>query len=176
MTFNTYMQDLWFFCHIFYFFSFFFRLNSSPSSGSVSPFSLTQDKCQQSHTPASNNVNTNAHGSVSPSETCCVTSDPWWRNCCHFSDCRVHCCSWSVGAKWRGHGGDARKIQLWERATGSRVLGRGNTDGYFNAIYLLSWWKLPTYLLRLSLLQLTCPQGRIPSWIWTVWLDQVLTV
>ena len=33
-----------------------FRMNSSPSSGSVSPFSLTQDKCPQSHNQLSNNV------------------------------------------------------------------------------------------------------------------------
>ncbi|XP_056908104.1 aryl hydrocarbon receptor nuclear translocator-like protein 2 isoform X2 [Takifugu flavidus] len=32
------------------------RMNSSPSSGSVSPFSLPQEKCQQSHNQASNNV------------------------------------------------------------------------------------------------------------------------
>ncbi|XP_076588806.1 aryl hydrocarbon receptor nuclear translocator-like protein 2 isoform X2 [Chaetodon auriga] len=32
------------------------RMNSSPSSGSVSPFSLPQDKCQQTHSQISNNV------------------------------------------------------------------------------------------------------------------------
>ncbi|KAG8012548.1 Aryl hydrocarbon receptor nuclear translocator-like protein 2, partial [Nibea albiflora] len=32
------------------------RMNSSPSSGSVSPFSLPQDKCQQTHNQFSNNV------------------------------------------------------------------------------------------------------------------------
>lgn len=40
-----------------------FRMNSSPSSGSVSPFSLPQDKCQQTH-QFSNNVSLNEHVTV----------------------------------------------------------------------------------------------------------------
>lgn len=40
-----------------------FRMNSSPSSGSVSPFSLSQDKCQPTHNQISNSVS--LHGCLS---------------------------------------------------------------------------------------------------------------
>lgn len=66
----------------FFSFSLLLRLNSSPSSGSVSPFTLPQDKCQPSHNQASNNVNVNAHSSYSQSVKGLLRASGlglWWR-------------------------------------------------------------------------------------------------